>query len=110
MVQQEGMRKPMVNEETIQTVETTEAKAPTHRMRKGRVVSISGNKTISVQVDNQVRHRQYGKYVSQRTKLAVHDEAGVAKVNDLVEVVSCRPISKKKAHRLLRVTRQAEVL
>ena len=77
------------------------------RASVGQVLSLSGRQTISVVVDNLVKHKQYGKYIRRRKKFAVHDPQGLAKVGDLVEIVPCRPISKTKSHRLTRVVRAA---
>ncbi len=73
--------------------------------RVGVVDSISGRKTVRVVVDSLVKHRLYGKYVRRRTKLMAHDEAGQARVGDQVEVAQCRPISKRKFWRLVRVVK-----
>ena len=78
------------------------------RAQVGRVVSLGGMKTASIVVDNLVKHPTYGKYIRRRTKLAVHDEHGKAKVGDLVEIVPCRRMSKNKAHRLIRIVRSAD--
>ena len=75
----------------------------------GFVMSISGEKTIRVDVNNLVKHPMYGKFVGHRTRLSVHDEESVAGVGDEVEIVSCRRLSKSKNHRLLRVVRQAKM-
>jgi len=71
------------------------------------VISDSGNKSIKVAIDFKVRHPKYGKYVKRRTKLGVHDEHNQAKVGDLVEIAQCRPYSKTKSWRLLRVVEKA---
>jgi small subunit ribosomal protein S17 len=73
----------------------------------GHVVSISGNKTVSVEVQNLQKHPRYGKYIRRRTKLAVHDPQGLSKVGDLVEIIPCRRLSKSKTHRLVRVVQPA---
>jgi small subunit ribosomal protein S17 len=73
----------------------------------GVVISNSGNKSIKISVDFKVKHPEYGKYVKRRTKLAVHDEHNQADVNDVVEVVECRPYSKTKSWRLVRVLKKA---
>ena len=85
----------------------TPQQTKTHKFtsRTGMVASVSGRKTVSVVVNNLVRHPRYGKYIRRRTKLAVHDPASQAAVGDLVEIVPCRPISKRKSWRLLRVVR-----
>jgi len=69
----------------------------------GVVISNSGNKSIKVVVDFKVRHPKYGKYIKRRTKLGVHDEHNQAGVGDVVKVVECRPYSKTKSWRLVRV-------
>jgi small subunit ribosomal protein S17 len=71
------------------------------------VVSRSGDKTIRVAVDYTVKHPKYGKYIRRRTRLAVHDEHNQAGVGDLVEVSECRPCSKIKSWRLVRVVEKA---
>jgi len=69
----------------------------------GVVASNSGDKSIRVVVDFKVRHPKYGKYIKRRTKLGVHDEHNKAGVGDVVEVAQCRPYSKTKSWRLVRV-------
>lgn len=71
----------------------------------GKVVAFSGKDTISVQVERQMKHPQYNKYIRRRRNLAVHDTQGEAQIGDMVEIVPCRPLSKRKAHRLARVLR-----
>jgi small subunit ribosomal protein S17 len=69
----------------------------------GVVISNSGDKSIKIAVDFKVRHPKYGKYIKRRTKLGVHDEHNKAGVGDIVEVAQCRPHSKTKSWRLVRV-------
>ena len=69
----------------------------------GVVISNSGNKSIKVTVDFKVRHPKYGKYIKRRTKLGVHDEHNKAGIGDIVEVAECRPYSKTKSWRLVRI-------
>ncbi len=89
----------------------TQSKQANQRAPKatvGEVVSIAGDKTLTVSVENLVKHERYNKYVRRKTKLGVHDTENAAKVGDLVEVIPCRKMSKNKAHRLVRVVRSAE--
>jgi len=74
----------------------------------GVVISNSGNKSIKVAIDYRVRHPKYGKYIRRRTKLGVHDEHNQGRVGDLVEIAECRPYSKTKSWRLLRIVKKAE--
>lgn len=77
------------------------------RSLSGRVVSDKMNKTITVQVDRRIQHPQYGKFVSRRTKLHAHDENNECKPGDLVLIEHCRPLSKTKTWRLVRVLERA---
>jgi len=73
----------------------------------GVVVSNSGDKSIKVAVDFKVKHPEYGKYVRRRTKFGVHDEHNQAGVGDVVEVTECRPHSKTKSWRLVKILEKA---
>ncbi len=79
---------------------------PLKRTKLGVVDSISGAMTVRVLVNDLVKHRLYGKYMKRRTKLLVHDVKEEARVGDTVEVASCRPHSKTKSWRLVRVVRR----
>jgi small subunit ribosomal protein S17 len=73
----------------------------------GVVISNSGNKSFKIAIELRVRHPKYGKYIKRRTKLAVHDEHNQGRVGDVVEIAECRPYSKTKRWRLLRVLEKA---
>ena len=75
----------------------------------GVVISTGGEKTCTVAVSRLVPHRLYGKYVRRRTKLAVHDARNEAGMGDTVEVAPCRPMSKRKRWRLVRIVRKARL-
>jgi small subunit ribosomal protein S17 len=76
------------------------------KTRRGVVVSKSGDKSIKVQYDYSVKHPMYGKYIKRRTKYGVHDENNEAGVGDTVEIKECRPISKSKSWRLIKVLKK----
>ena len=73
----------------------------------GVVASDKGNKTIKVVVNYQTKHPKYGKYLKRRTVLHAHDEANDAREGDTVEIAECRPLSKTKHHRLIRIVERA---
>lgn len=73
----------------------------------GVVVSNSGDKSVKVTIDFKVKHPKYGKYIKRRTKIGVHDEHNQSGVGDLVEITKCRPRSKTKSWRLVRVVQRA---
>jgi small subunit ribosomal protein S17 len=76
----------------------------------GRVVSNKMDKTITVLVERRVKHEVYGKYLTRRTKLHAHDEQNECKEGDLVEIAECRPLSKTKSWRLVKVLERAQVV
>ena len=89
--------------------QATETKAERALLRtiQGVVASDKGNKTIKVIVAYQTRHPKYGKFLKRRTVLHAHDEKNDAKEGDRVEIAECRPLSKTKHHRLLRIVERA---
>ncbi|MEA3226588.1 MAG: 30S ribosomal protein S17 [Planctomycetota bacterium] len=72
------------------------------------VVSKSGDKSVTVAVDYKVKHPKYGKYMKRRTKLAVHDEHNQSGVGDVIEIAQCKPCSKRKSWRLLKIVQKVE--
>jgi small subunit ribosomal protein S17 len=73
------------------------------RTLTGVVVSRSGDKSLKVVIDYKIKHPKYGKYIRRRTKVGVHDQLNQGAVGDTVEVAECRPMSKTKSWRLIRV-------
>ena len=71
------------------------------KVRKGVVVSKSGDKTIVVRVERRYRHPLYGKELTDVNKFHAHDEANRAKVGDKVRIEECRPLSRMKRWRLV---------
>lgn len=69
----------------------------------GMVTSDKVSKTRKVVFEYLSKHAKYNKYVKRQTVLHVHDENNVSHVGDQVEVMACRPISKTKTYRLVRI-------
>ena len=78
------------------------------QVKTGVVVSNKMNKTVVVTVENTITHRLYHRYLKKTSKFHAHDEANLAKVGDVVEIVSSRPISKTKRWRVRRIVQRAE--
>ena len=76
------------------------------RTIQGVVASDKGDKTIKVVVNYQTKHAKYGKYLKRRSVLHAHDERNDAREGDTVEIAECRPLSKTKHHRLLRIVQR----
>jgi small subunit ribosomal protein S17 len=71
--------------------------------RTGVVTSDKTDKTRKVQLDRLTKHPKYGKFLRRRTILHVHDEENASRLGDQVEIVQCRPMSKTKRWRVVRV-------
>lgn len=79
------------------------------RTVEGTVTSDKMAKTITVLVSRTYRHPKYGKYLRKQVKYHAHDEESLAKTGDLVEIVECRPTSRLKRWRLVRVIEKADI-
>ena len=82
-------------------------RSPLKGTRIGEVVSDKCDKTRKVVVSYLRKLPKYGKYVRRRTVLHVHDPSNESKAGDMVEVAPCRPVSKSKSWRLVKVVKQA---
>jgi small subunit ribosomal protein S17 len=71
------------------------------RVLTGRVTSDKMDKTITVLVDRRVMHPIYKKFIRKSKKYAAHDAANLCKVGDMVRIVECPPISKRKTWALI---------
>jgi len=94
---------------------TPKKEATRGRRRKlvGRVVSDTkkpgrAKKTIVVQVTRRFRDPVYGKYVKRRKKVHAHDETEQFRINDLVEIIECRPRSATKRWEAIRLLDRPE--
>ncbi len=84
-----------------------QTKTGSARLLNGRVVSNKMQKTITVVVERRIQHPLYGKFITRRTKLHAHDENRECQEGDFVQIEECRPISKSKAWRLVKVLERA---
>jgi small subunit ribosomal protein S17 len=89
------------------TTPSTPAKAPTITTKIGVVESDKRSKTRTVVVRYKTMHPKYGKFVSRKSVLQVHDENNEARLGDTVEVKPCRPLSKTKRWSLVRVVERS---
>ena len=94
-------------ESTTTTAATLER--PLTGTKTGLVTSDKRSKTRTVVVAFQVRHPKYGKYMKRRSVFHVHDENNESRTGDRVEIANCRPVSKTKSWRLVRVVDKAVV-
>jgi small subunit ribosomal protein S17 len=87
------------------STEKTDKKAA--RQLTGKVVSNKMQKTIAVSVERYVPHPVYGKYQRRSTQLLAHDENNESREGDTVAIEECRPLSRNKSWRLVKVVQRA---
>lgn len=80
----------------------------TNRVLQGRVISDKMDKTVTVLVERKVKHPLYGKFIRRSTKVHAHDETNECGIGDTVMVEQCRPLSKSKTWRLVKVINKAD--
>ena len=78
------------------------------KTRTGKVVSDKMDKTITVAIEDHVKHPLYGKIVKRTYKLKAHDENNECKMGDTVKVMETRPLSKDKRWRLVEIIEKAK--
>jgi len=76
----------------------------------GVVAGDKAKKTRRVEIARLVRHPKYGKYLRRRTVCHVHDENEESQLGDTVEIEECRPMSKMKRWKLLRVVSKGNLI
>ena len=79
------------------------------KVRQGIVVSDKMDKTITVAIQDNVRHPLYNKIVKKTYKLKAHDEKNDAKIGDTVRVMETRPLSKDKRWRVVEILEKAVI-
>jgi small subunit ribosomal protein S17 len=78
-----------------------EANRGARKVRKGKVVSKMGIKSVVVEVTYREQHPLYGKVIIRSKKYHAHDEADTAKVGDVVSIMETRPLSATKRWRVV---------
>ncbi|MBD5164765.1 30S ribosomal protein S17 [Helicobacter sp.] len=76
---------------------------PHKRVIAGKVVTKTGDKSVTILVERRVTHPKYRKIVKRFKRYIVHDEKNSVKVGDVIEAIECKPISKRKAFTLHKV-------
>ena len=80
------------------------------RTETGLVVSSKRDKTITVMVDRKVKHPLYKKILRRSSKLQAHDQDNKCSNGDLVTIQECRPVSKTKSWKLLKIEKKFEAI
>jgi len=78
--------------------------------RIGQVVSTKMAKTIVVETTRQRAHALYKRVISRSKRFYAHDEEGLARLGDFVEIEETRPLSKLKRWRLKNIIRRSALV
>lgn len=89
-------------------METTKVVRNRRKERVGKVVSNKMDKSIVVAVERKVKHPIYGKFMLKTTKFMAHDEKNECGIGDIVRIMECRPLSKRKRWRLVEIIEKAK--
>jgi small subunit ribosomal protein S17 len=92
-----------INNEAEQADERGDRKS-----RRGYVVSDKMDKTVVVQLQDNVKHSLYGKVMRRSSKVKAHDEQNAAGVGDLVLIAETRPLSATKRWRIVEIIEKAK--
>ena len=68
----------------------------TKKVLKGVITSAKNNKTVVVEVTRKFAHPFYGKVIKRSKKYHAHDENNKFKEGEIIQIIECNPISKKK--------------
>ncbi len=78
------------------------------KTRVGIVVSDKMDKTVTVALEDFVRHSLYGKAVKTTKKVKAHDENNECNIGDKVKIMETRPLSKDKRWRLVSIVEKVK--
>ncbi|OQB15648.1 MAG: 30S ribosomal protein S17 [Firmicutes bacterium ADurb.Bin193] len=78
------------------------------KTRIGKVVSDKMDKTITVAIEDSVKHPLYKKVIKKTYKLKAHDENNECAIGDKVKVMETRPLSRDKRWRLVEIIEKAQ--
>jgi small subunit ribosomal protein S17 len=82
----------------------------TVKQRVGIVISNKMQKTIVVKIENRYPHPIYSKTLIKTKKYLAHDEFEESNIGDEVLLEECRPLSKKKRWKLVKVLSKTSVI
>ena len=66
------------------------------------------DKTITVAIEDHVKHPLYGKIVKKTVKFKAHDEKNECNIGDTVKIMETRPLSKDNRWRLVQIIEKAK--
>lgn len=80
------------------------------KQKIGIVISDKMNKTVVVEIENRYSHPMYSKTLIKTKKYLAHDELEEANIGDQVLVQECRPLSKRKRWKLIKILSKSSLV
>lgn len=78
------------------------------KTRIGIVTSDKMDKTVVVTIQDRVKHPLYSKIVDRSVKYKAHNENNECGIGDKVQIMECRPLSKDKNWRVVKIIEKAK--
>lgn len=76
----------------------------------GIIISNKMEKTIVVKIENRYPHPIYFKTLIKTKKYLAHDELEECNIGDLVLIEECRPLSKRKRCKLVKILKKSSLI
>jgi small subunit ribosomal protein S17 len=80
------------------------------KQQVGIVISNKMQKTIVVKIENRYSHPIYSKTLVKTKKYLAHDELEKCNIGDQVLLQECRPLSKKKRWKLVKILSKSSLI
>lgn len=96
------------NETNTET--TADTAVVNKRTLQGIVTSNAGDKSATIMIERKIKHPVYGKFIKRSSKIRLHDETNECNEGDTILIEECRPMSKTKSWKLVRVVEKAPEL
>lgn len=74
-----------------------------NRTLTGRVTSDKMDKTVTVLVERKIKHPLYGKFITRSKKYHAHNDNNQFSMGDMVLIEECRPLSKTKSWKAIKL-------
>jgi small subunit ribosomal protein S17 len=97
-----------MTENTTKDSTVTSEPRGSRKTREGLVVSDKMDKTVTVEVEDRVKHPLYGKVIRRSSKLKAHDEQNACGIGDRVLLMETRPVSATKRWRVVEILEKAK--
>ena len=92
------------------SADTATTQTATKRTLQGVVKSNAGDKSATIMIERRIKHPIYGKFIKRSTKIRLHDEANECNKGDTILIEECRPMSKTKSWKLVKIVEKAPEL